>query len=143
MVTGFQRDRKGHNAVAVFVDRFSKQAHFAPTSDTVTAEGYAQLYLEHVYRHHGLARTITSDRDPRFTVDWWDSFHRALGTRLKLSTAYHPQTDGQSERAIRTLQLSAPVRLRARRARPVVQVLAAGRVRVQQRAQQGNRFNAV
>ena len=104
MVTGFQRDRKGHNAVAVFVDRFSKQAHFAPTSDTVTAQGYAQLYLEHVYRHHGLARTITSDRDPRFTAEWWDSFHRALGTRLKLSTAYHPQTDGQSKRAIRTLQ---------------------------------------
>jgi hypothetical protein len=82
----------------------TKQAHFVPTNKTITAEDFASLFLHHVYRLHGLPSLLVSDRDPRFTSDFWQSLMRPLGTRLNISTAYHPQTDGQTERTNRTLE---------------------------------------
>ena len=93
-----------YTAVAVFVDRLTKFVHFAPCKKTVTAREYAQLFLKHVFRHHGLPKVIISDRDPRFTSAFWQSLFKSLGTELRLSSAYHPQTDGQSEVTIRTLE---------------------------------------
>ena len=65
---------------------------------------YAQLFVDHVFRFHGLPEVIISDRDPRFTGKFWHSLFDLLGTDLRFSTAYHPQTDGQSESMIQTLE---------------------------------------
>ena len=104
LITGLPPTSKGHTALVVFVDRLSKQIITAPTTDSVTAPQVAQLYFDTVFRHHGLSRVLVSDRDPRFTGKFWQSLFSLLGTRLSMSTAYHPQTDGQTERANRTLE---------------------------------------
>ena len=84
----------GYDAIFVCVDKLSKMAHFMPTTTHVTAEGTARLFRDHVYKLHGLPRVILSDRDARFTSRFWDALHGLLGTRLAMSTAFHPQTDG-------------------------------------------------
>ncbi len=94
----------GHDAAVVFVDLFSKAIHIAPTTTTVTAEGVARLFFDHVFRLHGMPRTIVSDRDPRFTSKFWKALFGLTGTKLAMSTAHHPQTDGQTERANRTIE---------------------------------------
>ena len=94
----------GYTAIAVFVDRMTKMVHFAPCRKEVTAPEYAQLFVDHVFRLHGLPDVIVSDRDPRFTSRFWRSLFDLLGTDLRFSTAFHPQTDGQSERTIQTLE---------------------------------------
>ena len=91
-------------AIAVFVDKLSKMVHFAACTKEITAMEYAQLFVDHVFRLHGLPEVIISDRDPRFTSKFWQSLFDLLGTDLRFSTAYHPQTDGQSERMIQTLE---------------------------------------
>ena len=98
------RTRHGHNAIVVFVDRLTKMAHFASTTMEVTAPQLAELFLREVVRLHGFPRDIVSDRDPRFTAGYWEQFWKALGARLSMSTAYHPQTDGQTERTNKTLE---------------------------------------
>ena len=94
----------GFTAVAVFVDRMSKMVHFVPCTKEITAPEYAELFVNHVFRLHGLPEVIISDRDPRFTSKFWRSLFDLLGTDLRFSTAFHPQTDGQSERMIQTLE---------------------------------------
>jgi hypothetical protein len=78
--------------------------HYVATTTTVTAPELARLFLREVVRHHGVPDSILSDRDPRFTAHFWRNFWSCLGTKLTMSTAYHPQTDGQTERANRTLE---------------------------------------
>ena len=97
-------ESSGYTAIAVFVDRFTKMVHFAPCTKEVTAQEYARLFVDHVFRLHGLPEVIISDRDPRFTSKFWRSLFELLGTDLRFSTAFHPQTDGQSERTIQTLE---------------------------------------
>ena len=94
----------GHIAIAVFVDRLSKMVHFTPCTKEITAAQYAQLFVDNVFRLHGAPEVLISDRDPRFTSKFWKEFFRILGTDLRLSTAFHPQTDGQSEVTIRVLE---------------------------------------
>jgi hypothetical protein len=94
----------GHDSIVVFVDLFTKLAHFAPTTKTCTAQELARLFLANVYRHHSLPEVIVSDRDPRITSVFFRTLFRRLGTNFNMSTAYHPQTDGQTERTNRTLQ---------------------------------------
>ena len=94
----------GFTAVAVFVDRMTKMVHFAPCTKEVTAPQYARLFVDYVFRLHGMPEVIVSDRDPQFTSRFWKSLFELLGTDLRFSTAFHPQTDGQSERAIQTLE---------------------------------------
>ena len=94
----------GYTAIAVFVDRLTKMAHFAPCTKEVTGPEYAKLFVDHVFRLHGLPEVIISDRDPRFTSSFWRELFKLLGTDLRMSTAFHPQTDGQSERMIQTLE---------------------------------------
>ncbi|KAG7599514.1 Retrotransposon gag domain [Arabidopsis suecica] len=96
--------RSKHNAVWVVVDRLTKSAHFIAISETDGAEDIAARYIEEIVRLHGVPVSIVSDRDTRFTSHFWKAFQKALGTRVNLSTAYHPQTDGQSERTIQTLE---------------------------------------
>ena len=93
-----------HDAIMVVVDRLTKRAHFIPTNTTVTAPEVAKLFFENIFKYHGLPKTIISDRDPRFTSRFWTALFKLLGTKLNMSTAYHPQTDGQTERTNRTLE---------------------------------------
>ena len=90
--------------MVVFVDRFSKMAHMAPVSQNITAEETALLFIDVVFRLHGLPETIVSDRDPRFTALFWRSVFQLLDTSLDMSTAAHPETDGQTERVNRVLE---------------------------------------
>jgi hypothetical protein len=95
---------KGNDGVIVFTDRLTKFSHFVPCRTTITAEGVADLYFENVFRLHGLSRSFVSDRDSKFTSIFWTKLCSLLGTDMRLSTSFHPQTDGQSERTFRTLQ---------------------------------------
>jgi len=70
----------------------------------ISLERLTDLYISEIVRLHGVPSSIVSDRDPRFTSRFWESLHRALGTQLRLSSAYHPQTDGQTERTIQSLE---------------------------------------
>jgi len=87
-----------HDAVMTVVDSVSKRVHFVPTHTTVTAEGAARLFLHHVWKLHGLPKRVVSDRGPQFVASFTKELYRLLGVRLFSSTAWHPQTDGQTER---------------------------------------------
>ncbi|KAL5740018.1 hypothetical protein ACOSQ2_029198 [Xanthoceras sorbifolium] len=93
-----------HDAVWVIVDRLTKSAHFLPVRTDYSLDRLAELYIREIVRLHGVPVSIISDRDPRFTSRFWKKFQEALGTRLSFSTAFHPQTDGQSERVIQVLE---------------------------------------
>ena len=103
-VTGLPRTQRQHDAIWVIVDRLTKSAHFLPINVEDSLEKLAQLYVDEIVRLHGVPISIVSDRDPRFTSRFWPSLQAALGTHLHFSTAFHPQTDGQSERTIQTLE---------------------------------------
>jgi len=103
-VFGLPKDGRGNTGVLVFVCRLSKMVHLAPCSENIDAAGSATLFLEHVFKAHGLPETIVSDRDPRFVARFWSELFRRLGTRLTMSTSDHPQTDGQTERVNRVLE---------------------------------------
>ena len=91
-------DSKGYNAVLVVVDCLSKQIHAIPTVTSLDSAGVAQLFLEHVWRHHGLLEEVISDHGPAFVSNFSRELAALLGVRLTPSTSYHPQTDGQTER---------------------------------------------
>ncbi|KAE9275742.1 hypothetical protein PF008_g29273 [Phytophthora fragariae] len=103
-IAGLPRDAEGHTGVVVFVDRFSKMARLAPVAAEVTADESAKLFFDLVFRHHGLPESIVLDRDPRFTSAIWTRLFALLGTRLFMSTAVHPETDGQTKRVNRVLE---------------------------------------
>jgi len=88
----------GHDAVMTVVDSVSKRVHFVPTHTTVTAEGAARLFLHHVWKLHGLSKRVVSDHGPQFVASFTKELYRLLGIRLSSSTAWHPQTDRQTER---------------------------------------------
>lgn len=92
----------GYDYLLLIIDRFSSMVHLIPTKTTVTATDVAVKYINEIVRLHGVPRTIVSDRDPKFISQFWQELHRLLGTRLLMSSGYHPQTDGSSERANRT-----------------------------------------
>ncbi|GKC99501.1 putative reverse transcriptase domain-containing protein, partial [Tanacetum coccineum] len=98
------RTSSGHGTIWVIVDRLTKSAHFLPMREDYKMDRLARLYLNEIVARHGVAISITSDRDSRLTSRFWQSMQEALGTRLNMSTTYHPQTDGQSERTIKTLE---------------------------------------
>lgn len=95
-ITGLP-DSHGYNVIMVVVDRFTKMVHAVPTNDTVNSEGMARLYRDNVWKLHGLPDHIISDRGPQFALRFTKDLNKALGIVTALSTAYHPQTDGQTE----------------------------------------------
>ncbi|KAJ0476778.1 putative nucleotidyltransferase, Ribonuclease H [Helianthus annuus] len=103
LVTKLPKTRKGHDAIWVIVDRLTKSAHFLPIRETYSSERMAKIYVNEIISRHGVPVSIVSDRDTRFTSRYWQGFHESMGTKLLFSTAYHPQTDGKSERTIQTL----------------------------------------
>ncbi len=104
LITQLPTSRNGNDAIIVFVDKLSKMVHYAATTTTCTSCDLARLFFDNVVRLHGVPRYIVSDRDPRFTAKLWNELWKLLGTKLNMSTAYHPQTDGQTERANRVLE---------------------------------------
>ena len=103
-IVDLPKTKRGNTAVLVFVDRLSKMVHFAATTKDVGAEDCARLYVEEVWRLHGLQDEFVSDRDSRFTSKFWREVLRLIGTKQAMSTAFHPQSDGQTERVNRILE---------------------------------------
>ena len=103
-ITQLPRSESGHDAIFVVVDKLTKMCHFVATSSTATAEQTALLYLNHVWKLHGVPKVIVSDRDPLFTSQFTRALCKSIGSQQRLSTAYHPQTDGQTERVNRVLE---------------------------------------
>ncbi|KAL0541114.1 hypothetical protein IC582_021151 [Cucumis melo] len=103
-ITGLPKTLKGYTVIWVVVDRLTKSAHFVPGKSTYTASKWGQLYMTEIVRLHGVPVSIISDRDARFTSKFWKGLQLALGTRLDFSTAFHPQTDGQTERLNQILE---------------------------------------
>ena len=103
-LTHFPRTSQGHDEVWVIMDRLTKSVHFLAVRMTFTLEEFYRLYIQDIFRLHGVPVSIVSDRDPRFTALFWESFQRTMGTHLMLNTAFHPQMDTQSERTIQTLR---------------------------------------
>lgn len=104
LITQLPLTRNKHDAIVVFVDKLTKMTHIVPTTTKVTAPELAKLFFREVVRLHGIPKSIVSDRDPRFTSNFWKCLWSLLGTKLAMSTAYHPQSDGQTERMNRTLE---------------------------------------
>ena len=103
-IVGLPRTSNGHDAIYTFVDRLTKCVHLIPTSATIDAKGSADLYLQHIFRLHGLSSSIVCDRDPRFTAAFFQELFEKLGTKLSFSTANHPQSDGLTERVNRVVE---------------------------------------
>ena len=104
LITDLPCTKSGKDAILVFVDRLTRMVLFAPCTKDVDAVGTAKLLRDYVFCNHGLPRSIVSDRDPRFTSKVWTELMRLLGTRLDMSSAFHPQTDGLTERYNRVLE---------------------------------------
>ncbi|GJW04910.1 putative reverse transcriptase domain-containing protein [Tanacetum coccineum] len=103
-ITKLPKTSNGHDTIWVIVDRLTKSAHFIPTRETDSIETLIRLYIKEIVSQHGVPISIISDCDSHFTSRFWQSLQSALGTQLDMSTAYHPETDGQSERTIQTLE---------------------------------------
>ncbi|GJX85979.1 putative reverse transcriptase domain-containing protein [Tanacetum coccineum] len=103
-VTRLPKTSSRHDSIWVIVDRLTKSTHFLPMREDYKMDKLARVYLNEIVARHGVPISIISDRDGRFTSRFWQSMQEALGTQLDMTTAYHPQTDGQSERTIQTLK---------------------------------------
>nr|GEV49551.1 reverse transcriptase domain-containing protein [Tanacetum cinerariifolium] len=103
-VSGLPRTLSGYDTIWVIVDRLTKSAHFLSMKKTDTMDKLTQIYLKEIVCRHGVPISIISDRDSHFTSRFWKPLWKALGTNLDMSTAYHPQMDGQSDRTIQTLK---------------------------------------
>jgi hypothetical protein len=104
LITGLPVSVDGYDCIVTFVDKMSKMVHFIPCMSTIDAKGYADVFLRHVFRLHGLPGVIISDRDPRFTSQFWGEFSECLKMRLNMSTSHYAETDGQTERMHRTVE---------------------------------------
>jgi hypothetical protein len=103
-VVGLPRTPKGNDSIWVIVDRLTEVAHFVLVKVTFGTEHLEKLYVEHILRLHRAPKNIVSDRGPQFVAKFWLSFHKLMGTTLNYSTAFHPQTDRQTERVNQVLE---------------------------------------
>ena len=103
-IESFPETAEGYSSCWVIVDRFTKMAHFIPLKGKPDAHNLATIFAHEIWRLHGLPSDIVSDRDSRFTSKFWQSLLELLGIKSKMSTAFHPQTDGQTERMNQVLE---------------------------------------
>ena len=99
LITQLPLTGRGHTAIVVFVDRLYKMVHFLPAHTDMGSEEFAQVFLREVFAKHGIPKNLVSDRDTRFTSKFFKELCRHLGVKHHMSTAFHPQSDGQTERA--------------------------------------------
>jgi hypothetical protein len=97
-ITGLPRTNKKHGSIMVVVEKLTKAAHFVPVKTTHTVANIAEIFMKEIARLHGIPRTIVSDRDTKFTYNFWRGLFKGFGTNINFSTTYHPQTDGKIER---------------------------------------------
>jgi len=95
---------KDHDSILVVCNRFLKMSHFVATTEKMTAEGLAKLFRDNMWKLHGLPESVISDKGPQFAVGLMKELNKMLGIETKLSTAYHPETDGQMERTNQELE---------------------------------------
>jgi hypothetical protein len=103
-ITRLPRTSKQHDSIMVVVDKLTKAAHFIPLKTTHRATDVADIFLKEVARLHGIPKTIVSDRDLKFTSNFWKGLYKGFRTNLNCSTAYHPESDGQTERVNRVIE---------------------------------------
>ncbi|GKE92367.1 putative reverse transcriptase domain-containing protein [Tanacetum coccineum] len=103
-ITKLPKTSNGHDTIWVIVDRLTKSAHFIPTRERDSMETLTRLYIKEIVSQHRVPISIISECDSHFTSRFWKSLQNALGTQLDMSTTYHPETDGQSERTIQILK---------------------------------------
>jgi transposase InsO family protein len=103
-IVGLPRTRDGYDSIWVIVDRLTKVAHFIPVKTTYTGAKLAELYMSRIVCLHGVPKKIVSDRGTQFTSLFWVTLHESLDTKLNFSSAYHPQTDGHTERTNHILE---------------------------------------
>ena len=103
-IAGVPRTTKRHDAIWVVMDRLTKAAHFLALKTTYISEQLANLYIKEITTLLGIPLSIVSDHDNKFVYECCHGFQTTMGTELHMSTAFHPQTDGQSERTIQTLE---------------------------------------
>jgi hypothetical protein len=103
-IVGLPRTAKGYDSIWVIVDRLTKIAHFLPVKTYYLVLTYEELYIARILSLHGIPKTIVSDRGPQFVSKFWEELHKSLGTKLLHSSAYHPQTSGQTERVNQILE---------------------------------------
>jgi hypothetical protein len=103
-IVGLPNTSLRHESIWVIIDRLTKTAHFLPVHTTYNAKKYAEIYLDQIIRLHGVPKVIISDRGAQFIAWFWEQLQQALGTKLIRSSAYHPQTDGQTERVNQILE---------------------------------------
>ena len=103
-VVGLPRSKDGYDFIWVIGDKLTKSAHFLPVKAAYNVSKLAKLYMKHIVCLHGVPASIISDRGSVFSSRFWQKLQEAMGTRLNFSIAFHPQTDGQSERTIQTLE---------------------------------------
>ncbi|GJU71017.1 putative reverse transcriptase domain-containing protein [Tanacetum coccineum] len=103
-ITKLPKTKSGYNTIWVIVDRMTKSAHFLAMREEYSTERLAKLYIDEIVSQHGVPMPIILDQDGRFTSRFWQTLEKALGIRLDMGTAYHPQTDGQTDHTIQTLK---------------------------------------
>ena len=97
-IVGLPRTQRGYDSIWVIIDRLTKVAHFIPVKTTYSSAKLAELYMERIVCLHGVPKKIVSDRGTQFTSHFWQKLQESMDTKLNFSSAYHPQTDGQTER---------------------------------------------
>ena len=103
-IVGLPNTSQKHNSIWVIIDRLTKTAYFLPVHTTYSAKKYAEVQLDQIICLHGVPKTIISDRGSQFVAHFWEQLQTSLGTKLIRSFAYHPQTDGQTERVNQILE---------------------------------------
>jgi transposase InsO family protein len=103
-IVGLPRTQSGNDSIWVIMDRLTKVAHFIPIKTTYSRPQLAELYMSRIVYLHGVPKKIMSDRGTQFTSMFWERLHETLDTQLRFSSAYHPQTDGQTERVNQILE---------------------------------------
>ena len=103
-ITSLPRTQTSYDSVWVVVDRFTKVVHFIPIKTTYSGDKPAEIYMSRIVCQHGMSKKIVSDGESQFTSKFWQKLHEALGTNLNFSSAYHPQTDGHTERVNQILE---------------------------------------
>jgi hypothetical protein len=103
-IVGLPHTSRGYNSIWIIMDRLTKSAYFIPISTTYKVRQYVELYISYIVRYHSISKTIISDRGSIFAARFWEQLHECLGTHLIRSSAYHPQTDGQTKRVNQTIE---------------------------------------